>query len=166
MTSILTPRRIAVSVLLGSLYAASASAQDVATMTVSANVSPSCQLTSVDALAFGELDETADNDAQADISWVCTNGFDTEIQLDGGVTAGDISARTMGGDGTLPYQLYTDASRTTVFGDGTTGDVVDVTGAGYGSPATVTVYGRVDQADAEVAAAGNYTDTINVTILF
>ena len=37
---------------------------------------------------------------------------------------------------------------------------------GYGTPATVTVYGRVTQAAAAAANAGNYSDTVNVTITF
>lgn len=152
--------------LLGALFAAnSAVAQDTAPMTVTANVAPSCQLTNVETLAFGELDQSIDNDAEADITWVCTSGFDTSIQIDGG-GSGSIVARTMGGTGTLPYQLYTDAGRSLTFGDGSTGNDVDVTGTGYGNPTTVTVYGRVTQADASAAVAGNYIDTVNVTILF
>lgn len=134
-------------------------------MTVTANVAPSCQLTNVDAMAFGQLDQTADNDAQADITWVCTNGYDSEIQLDGG-GSGSIASREMSGPVALTYQLFTDAGRTVVFGDGVTGNVVNVTGSGYGNPATVTVFGRVDQADASIADPGNYIDTITVTILF
>jgi spore coat protein U-like protein len=70
------------------------------------------------------------------------------------------------GTDTLAYQLYTDPARSLVFGDGGTGNTVPVNGAGYGIPATVTVYGRVTQAAAGGATGGNYTDVVNVTVLF
>ena len=140
-------------------------ADDVANMLVTANVAPSCQLNSVPTIAFGTLNPLADNDTQGDIVWVCTAGTNTVIELDGG-GSGNILARTMAGPGALPYQLYTDAGRSQVFGDGTTGNSVPVSGTGYASPDTVTVYGRVAQADAQSATNGNYNDTVVVTIVF
>jgi spore coat protein U-like protein len=140
-------------------------ANDTANLTVTANVAPSCQLGTTPTLAFGTLTPLANNDAQGSITWVCTNGFNTVIKLGGG-GSGNIGARAMGGAATLPYQLYTTAARTIVFGDGTTGATVPVSGVGYSSPGTVTVYGRVLQADAAVAPNGNYNDTVVVTITF
>jgi spore coat protein U-like protein len=140
-------------------------ADDTANLAVTANVAPSCLLGTAPTLAFGTLTPLANNDAQGNITWRCTNGFNTVIKLGGGGT-GNIGARAMGGPATLPYQLYTNAGRTTVFGDGTTGSTVPVSGVGYSSPATVTVYGRVLQADAAVALNGNYTDAVLVTIVF
>ena len=154
--------------LLGTLISGVATADQVANMTVSANVVAACQLTSVPTIAFGVLNPTADNDAQGTITWVCTNGFNTVIRLDGGNT-GLINGREMsnGATGTLDYQLFTDPGRTTVFGDGTGGSVVAAAnGLGYGSPQNVIVYGRVLQADAAAATAGAYTDTVDVTIVF
>jgi len=140
-------------------------ADDVANMLVTANVAPSCQLNSVPTIAFGTLNPLIDNDTQGDIVWVCTAGTATVIELDGG-GSGNILARTMAGPAALPYQLYTDAGRSQVFGDGTTGNAVGVAGTGYASPDTVTVYGRVAQADAQSAQNGNYNDTVVVTIVF
>ncbi len=140
-------------------------ADDVANMLVTANVAPSCQLNSVPTIAFGTLNPLTDNDTQGDIVWVCTSGTNTVIELDGG-GSGNILARTMAGPAPLPYQLYTDAGRSQVFGDGTTGNSVGVAGTGYASPDTVTVYGRVAQADAQTAQNGNYNDTVVVTIVF
>ena len=141
-------------------------ADDVANMLVSANVAPSCQLNSVQNIAFGTLNPLADNDTQGDIVWVCTAGTNTTIELDGG-GSGNILARTMTGPAApLPYQLFTDAGRSQIFGDGTTGNSVGVAGVGYATPGTVTVYGRVAQADAQTAQNGNYNDTVVVTIIF
>ena len=153
--------------LLGTLVGGVATADQVANMTVSANVVAACQLTSVPTTSFGTLNPNADNDAQGNISWVCTNGFSSEIRLDGG-DSGDINTREMSNAATdtLAYQLYRDSGRTLIFGDGTTGDEVGVTGIGYATPQNVTVYGRVLQAAAALATAGAYTDTVDVTIVF
>lgn len=165
MKSLCSWRRVCTFGLLVGVLAGPAVADDTGTMNVTANVAPSCQLNAVGTMAFGTLDQANNNDAQADITWVCTIGFNTTIVLDGG-GSGSIGARAMGGAGTLPYQLYTDSARTIVFGDGTTGSAVGVNGAGYGSPGTVTVYGQVTQANAAAAVAGNYTDAVGVTIIF
>jgi spore coat protein U-like protein len=143
-------------------------ADDTANLTVTATVAPTCKLTAGPTLAFGTLNPLANNDVQGNIAWVCTNGFNTLIKLGGG-GSGSISARTMkAGALVLPYQLYTDAARTTVFGDGTAGggSTVPVSGAGYASSANVTVYGRVAQAAAGAASVGSYSDTVLVTVVF
>ena len=158
-------RRVLAAAVLAALVSGTSVADDVATLTVTAVVAPSCQLNAAPTLDFGLIDPLIDNDAQGLITWVCTNGYTTEIRLDGG-GAGNINARAMGGSGTLPYQLYTDAARSQVFGDGTLGNVVPVTGVGYASPSTVTVYGRVAQADAAVAPNGNYSDLVVATVIF
>ena len=86
-------------------------------------------------------------------------------QILGTTSGATIANRMMNGPTTLAYQLYTDAGRTTIFGDGSSGNsAVDVTGAGYGVPQNVIVYGRVLQADAASASGGNYTDTVQVLI--
>ena len=151
--------------IAGVFVGGAATADDVANMTVTASVAPSCQLSSAPTVAFGTLNPLANNDAQGNITWVCTNGFNTVIRLGGG-GSGSINARAMGGAGSLPYQLYTNAARTLIFGDGTTGNAVPVAGVGYGTPSNVTVYGRVLQANAAVATNGNYSDTVQVTIVF
>ena len=151
----------AISVLL---LSGPATADDTKNMLVTASVAPACLLNNVPDLAFGTLDQTINNDAQTTITWRCTNGVAASIKLNGGSTTSNISARAMTGPATLGYQLYTDAGRNTVFGDGVTGTAIPVTGAGYGSPGTVSVYGRVTQANAAAAPGGNYTDTVVVLI--
>jgi len=141
-------------------------ADDTANLAVSATVNPTCKLTAGPTLSFGVVSPLANTDVQADITWVCTSGFNTSIKLGSG--SGTIANRTMhAGASALAYQLYTDATRTTVFGDGTAGSsTVAVSGTGYASPANVTVYGRVLAAAAGAAPVGSYTDTVLVTIVF
>jgi spore coat protein U-like protein len=158
-------RRLLAAAVSSLSLSGAALADDTANLTVNATVTPSCQLTSAPTLGFGTLTPLTNNDAQANITWVCTSGFNTVIKLGSG-GSGNIAARAMGGAATLAYQLYTNAARTTVFGDGTTGNTMPVSGAGYSSPGTVTVYGRVLQANAAAAPAGAYSDTVQITIVF
>ena len=151
------------SVLLGSV----AYADDVADMLVTATVAPACQITNVPTIAFGLLDPLVNNDAQGIISWRCTNGFATEIQLDGG-GSGNIAARRMV-DGHRPVAvsaLHGPPGGPRFSATVSRATSVPVTGTGYATSADVTVYGRVLQADAAAAPGGNYGDTVVVTIVF
>jgi spore coat protein U-like protein len=159
MKRTLTRTRLAVAIaaLVGS---SAALAADTDTLTVTATVQPTCAIETVNNLAFGDVLFDADTDQDTTIDVFCNTATGT-LTLDGG-TNGSLASRVMSdGANNLPYQLYTDAARTTVFGDGTGGsDTVSVTGS-----QTVTVYGRVTQADAQAATPGaGYTDDVTVTI--
>nr|MBV6630473.1 spore coat U domain-containing protein [Oceanococcus sp. HetDA_MAG_MS8] len=156
-------RRLVPVLLLGLCLAGAQARAATATgsMVVSATVLSTC-LVAVLPMAFGNYDAT-ENDAQADVTVTCTGTTPWTLDIDGG-GSGSISAREMtdGGSETLGYQLYTDAGRTTVFGDGVTGDTVAGTGTGLAQ--TVTVYGRVPAS--QFPAAGAYTDTVTVTLTY
>lgn len=80
-------------------------------------------------------------------------------------SAGSYSPRGLSGGGyTLFYNLYADALRTVVWGDGS-GGTTTVSGA-FALPGAIdhTVYGRVPAR--QNVGAGAYTDTITVTINF
>jgi spore coat protein U-like protein len=151
----------------GLLVAGSASAADVtANLNVSATVTNSC-IVSAATLAFGIVSPTGDTDVQADISWNCTTGHPATVKLGSG-GSGNILARRMtaGGATSLPYQLYTSAARTTVFGDGTNGNSVAITGAGFAATSTTTVFGRVPTGAVGANPAGAYADTVQITVTF
>ncbi len=69
----------------------------------------------------------------------------------------------------LSYILYRDAARTQIWGDGSGGSFA-VTGAlaqitpGAGASASHTIYGRIPAS--QNATAGNYTDTLVVTLIY
>ena len=119
----------------GALAGGQVIADDTDTLTVTAVVDATCDITSVEVLNFGTLDLVNDATSTADITWVCTNGFDTTIALNGGGTS-NINNRNMVGASngdSLVYQLYTDAGLGTVFGDGVNGgSTVPASGAGFG----------------------------------
>lgn len=106
-------------------------------------------------------------DATAVLSVQCTNTTPYTVTLDAGAHAGGASQflqRSMrSGGNSLAYQLYLDAARTTLWGDGT-GSTATSAGIGSGSSQSLTVYGRISSLGASVP--GTYTDTVTITITY
>ncbi|RKE24241.1 spore coat protein U-like protein [Paraburkholderia sp. BL23I1N1] len=103
--------------------------------------------------------------ATSTITARCTNGDAYRIALNGGLS-GNVAARQMqrsGGSGAVNYQLYTDAARTSAWGDGTAGTTM-ATGTGSGNVDSFTVYGVVPAQSTPMP--GSYSDTITATISF
>lgn len=129
-------------------------------------------------LSFGAINPIAaqatDAAASLRVSCVSAVGLSTsnEIRLSTG-GAGSFSPRRMS-DGfgrTLAYNLYRDAARTQIWGDGTGGSTVYTTPTFFisvlnGYSYSITVYGRVPAAGLSGARAGTYSDTITVTVIF
>lgn len=84
------------------------------------------------------------------------------VSLNAGMRGGgSFTTRAMSnGMSRLSYQLYADAARSRIWGDGTGGSVTMA--AGQSSP--VTIYGRIPAR--QPVSAGAYGDTVLVTILF
>jgi spore coat protein U-like protein len=104
------------------------------------------------------------------ISVKCTKNTPFTVALNGGTTTGGTIAQRLLAQGanTLQYNLFTTAAFAQVFGDGSgTSKTVAGTGAGVATAATVTVFGQLpDNAANQAAVAGNYTDTITVTVTY
>lgn len=148
-----------------SIFATSVqSATITTTLPVSATVISTCTTVTATALAFGNYDPLAGSnlDGTSTIDVTCSSGTSFSISLNAG-GSGDINSRVMsdGGSGELSYGLYTDASRSTVWGDGSTGS--QVTGTGTGSAVQETVYGRIPSGQND-KPAGSYNDTITVSV--
>lgn len=148
MIHVLRVRRGQVFVLLiASMFATTAQA----TCTVSAS-----------GVLFGGYDvfSASPNDSAGSVSVDCDPATPYTISLSAG--GGTYSQRHMStGTDLLGYNLYTDASRSIVWGDGSSG-----TGTVGGSAASEnhTVYGRVPAG--QNVPAGSYGDTIMITISF
>lgn len=100
------------------------------------------------------------------ITVTCTPGSPYTIGLDAGLyptTAGDVSTRRMSDGAThfVAYQLYQDPGHTTPWGQTIGTNTVAATG--NGSAQATSVYGLVPSANAN---AGNYADTIGVTVTY
>lgn len=144
-----------------------ADAQSVATgvMPVTALVVPSCTVAALP-LVFGPLSLSGgDTDTQTSIVLTCTPGTGYNVGLDAGAHASN-GVRNMVGtlNGSLvPYQVYSNAARTTEWGNafGTN----TVAGTAGSAITNLTVYGRV-AGRADLFPAGGYTDAVTVTVRF
>ncbi len=147
-------------------FAQTARAQtSTSTFSVTATVLASCTVVGGVPLAFGVVTPGVQRDGSVLISAVCTVGTPYTLALDAGTgTGATVASRRMtsGGD-TLDYTLFQDASRTTLWGDGT-GGTSTRSSTGTGLAQSFTVYGRVPSSAA--AAVGSYTDTITVTATY
>lgn len=129
-----------------------------------------CSLNTVTGLAFGAYNifSGSDLDSSATISYRCDNvgGADSIlVQLSRGGSSSYWPRRLSQGAYELEYNLYLDAARTTVWGDGTSGTsdygpVVPADGVDTDLP----IYGRVPKR--QNAFVGSYSDTIVVTLIF
>jgi spore coat protein U-like protein len=131
-------------------------------MTITAN----CRVVSTNTLNFGSTGIwTSAVDASATFDVQCTNSTPYDVGLDLGANETGTTRRMVhGSDATqfVNYELYSNAGRTTVWGDTVDTDTVD--GTGNGTNQTMTVYGRVPVQT--VSKPGAYSDTITVTITY
>jgi spore coat protein U-like protein len=158
---------------LSSLLAGTAPAQagtNTGSFQVGATVISSCSVSGT-TLNFGTaldpLNSAVPVDATSTLTVQCTNTTPYTLALTAGVNAGGASifaARAMkSGTRLLPYQLYLDAGRASVWGDGTSSSLTQ-SGTGTGASQSVTVYGRIPTLTGIVPGA--YTDTVTVTISY
>jgi len=113
---------------------------------------------------FGNYDPFGRNnlDGAGNIGVTCDLGVTYSITLSSG--GGTYAARVMAnGPHSLRYNLYTDASRIIVWGDGN-GSTTTVSGSGTAAATNVTIYGRIPAA--QNAHVGNYADNVIVTVTF
>ena len=146
------------------LAAGAANAAEVSdTFDVSVTIQSTC---SIDTQTAGNIDfgspksDRTDIDSTGTLSITCTPGTSYTVALGDGTnnSGAGTDGRRMEGDGKfVPYQLYSDSSRTSVWGS-TSGTVG---GVGSGAAQDLTVYGRIPSAN---FPAGTYTDTVIATV--
>lgn len=124
-----------------------------------------CSISSTGALAFGAYDPFATTplDSTSQVVYRCTPAPRIRISLDAG-GSGSFAARELRrGADVLRYNLYLDAARTVVWGDGTGGSATgpQVTVRGAGGTVTAYVFGRIPAGQDPVP--GTYADTVRVT---
>jgi len=149
-------------------YAASPATADLA---VSASIAANCTI-STGNLAFGAYDSIGTNasaplDNTGSVTTTCTTGSAVTIRLSQGDNAEALSSdaiplrQMISGTDLLPYFLYSNAGRTTVWGNDASADVPDV---GTGTTSLLTVYGRVPAGQNK--PVGSYTDTVVAAVDF
>ncbi|QQR88794.1 MAG: spore coat protein U domain-containing protein [Myxococcales bacterium] len=129
----------------------------------------SCGFTAIAGLSFGSYDVFGPNaDTAGSISYSCSGvlpGDVVRIDLSIGGAPSYFPRQMQSGVHRLNYNIYLDASRTVVWGDGsggssTYGPLIPADGAAT----TVNSYGRIPAG--QDAYVGTYTDTIIVTMTY
>jgi spore coat protein U-like protein len=128
----------------------------------------SCSFDSTVGVNFGTYDvfNTIPTDSTGSMTYTCVSLVGTiTIDLSKGSALSYGPRQMRQGTGTMTYNLYLDAARVLVWGDGTGGT------SRYGPvvpllalPVTVTIYSRIPAR--QNVTAGSYTDTIMATINF
>jgi spore coat protein U-like protein len=124
-----------------------------------------CTITTV-GVAFGVYDvfSAAPVDAAGSVRYQCTLGVGVVVQLGTG-SAGAFSPRTMLRSGEpLNYNLYLDAARTQVWGNGTSGTGTHSAFATVLFPTVVPIYARLFPG--QNVTVGSYSDSVVATIVF
>lgn len=130
----------------------------------------SCSFTSVVGVDFGayEVFDTIPLDSTGSITLYCTGVLPADlftIELGPGYSGNVGNRHMLNGSVVLGYNLYWDATRTVVWGNGTNGtSALGPLSISDQTPTTWTVYGRVPAM--QNVSAGDYSDTIVVTVQF
>jgi spore coat protein U-like protein len=154
--------------LAGSLMlvtSAAFGATATSTFQVRATITATCTILTSSDLDFGSLGVLTTNaDQSSSIQVQCTNTTPYNIGLDAGAgTGATVTTRKLSNGGAvINYSLYTDAARTTVWGNTIGTDTVAA--AGNGGSQNYTVFGRIPAQS--TPAPGTYTDTITVTVTY
>jgi len=149
------------AVLSGVAYGATATT----TFQVQLTITAQCIINSASTLNFGSQGLLLANvDQTSTLQVQCTDTTPYNIGLNAGTGSGATVAvrKLTGGGSTINYSLYTDASRTTVWGNTIGTDAV--AGTGNGSSQSYTIYGRAPAQATPVPGA--YADTITVTVTY
>ena len=137
-------------------------------ITITANVNASCTFpNAANTLAFGTYDPIGINasaglDSASNFDVQCTKGTSVVLKMGlGNNPTGQQRRLKLDATNFLNYNLYADASRSTIWND-TSNVVIYV--ATSSAIETKAVYGRIPAAQS--AGAGSYTDTVVITASF
>ena len=138
-----------------------------ATIPVSVTVIDSC-IVDATPVVFGNYTGISggSSSAAATVSPTCTVGTAYTIELCAGLgnSATYANRKLTGPSGSvINYNLYSDAARTVVWGDGSAG-TARPSGIGTGTAQPISLYCSVPSAQA--VAVGSYSDTVTVTLTY
>ncbi|MEP2734915.1 MAG: spore coat U domain-containing protein [Erythrobacter sp.] len=142
-------------------------AQSSGDMPVSATVLANCTVSAAP-MVFGPITDfnAGNTDSTSTVVLSCSPNAAYEVQLNDGQNAdgGQRRLANIAASEFINYEVYTDPSRTTRWGDTIGSDTVSGI-ASLAGASTLTVYGRISQGEPAVSV-GAYTDLITVTVNF
>lgn len=122
---------------------------------------------STTAVSFGTYNvfSAVDLDSTGTVTYRCGTERNITITLNRGGAATFNPRQMLKGSEALNYNLYRDAARTTIWGDGTSGtQVYSDANPPNNQNVTVNIFGRIPAG--QDVTAGSYTNTITATINF
>lgn len=138
-------------------------------LSIAAPLAPAACFVTAGSMSFGGYDvfEAQPRDSMLVLTLSCQEARSRDLRVSIGPSAnsGGIAIRDMkwtGGSDRLTYNLFSDASRSQVWGDGTAAAPVDVLGVNRDSPRQLIIYGRIPPG--QDASIGSYMDSITVTV--
>jgi len=138
-------------------------------LSLAAPLAPAACFVTAGSMSFGGYDvfDAQPRDSMLVLTLSCQEARSRDLRVSIGPSAnsGGISVRQMNwgaGADRLAYNLFSDASRSLVWGDGTAAASVDVLGVNRNSPRQLVIYGRIPAG--QDVSIGNYTDSITVTV--
>jgi spore coat protein U-like protein len=136
------------------------------TFTAQLSITAQCTIVSTQTLDFGTNGViNANIDQTSTLNVQCTNTTPYNIGLDAGANGGTTTTRLLKGgpsNETIQYKLFSNAGRTTNWGETIGTDTV--TGTGNGASQPFTIYGRVPPQT--TPTPGAYSDTVTVTVTY
>jgi spore coat protein U-like protein len=136
---------------------------------VAPNSAAACTITAT-AVSFGGYDPRAAgaDDGIGSIALQCAPSVSAPVVALGAGSSGAIAARTMrNGPTLLGYNIYSDAARTILWGNGASGSAITLTGgtvSGGQRNFSHAIYGRIPAG--QNVRAGSYGDTLVITVTF
>lgn len=119
-------------------------------------------------LNFGSFNVLTDNtaDSTGTVSVDCDASTSYTIALSQG-NSGSFTVRKMTkGSDILEYNLYTDATYQTIWGNGVGGNMIVFGSTSDTLPTNHTVYGRISLNTQRAAVSGSYNDSIIITVTY
>ena len=126
-----------------------------------------CSINAVSSVAFGTYSVFSTTPTTATGSFAVRNCGSNNAPYTATLSTGgaSVAQRTLTKTGaSLNYNLYTDSTYTSIWGDGTTGTTVSGVGSNGSTGITKTIYGSIPEG--QDVPAGAYTDSITITITF
>jgi spore coat protein U-like protein len=137
---------------------------------VAARADPTCTV-SASGVAFGSYNPlaNANSDSTGSVNVTCTGSTTATYTIAASAGTGTYLARKLvSGSQLLSYNVYIDNTRTTIWGDGSSGTSVisgSITATSGGATQPSTIYGRIPSGQ-QTASVGSYTDTLTVTVTY
>ena len=139
------------------------------TFNTNSSVAAKCNVSAAN-LSFGAVNPLiTQTDAATTLTVNCTKNSPYTVGLNAGVTTGaTIAQRKMAnGADIMNYNLYTNAARTTIWGNSAVAPTwVSGNGAGLAIAQTLTVYGRVASGQTNLAVGNFQENTVTVTVTY